>query len=76
VLRRALALIVAGTAIGLVASWVAGRWVEPLLFEVSATDPSVYVLVGVVLLAVAALAGSLPAWRASGVDPREALQTD
>jgi predicted permease len=76
VLRRALALIVAGTAIGLVASWVAGRWVEPLLFEVSATDPSVYVLVCVVLLAVAALAGSLPAWRASGVDPREALQTD
>jgi predicted permease len=76
VLRRALALIVAGTAIGLIASWAAGRWVEPLLFEVSATDPSVYVLVCVALLAVAALAGSLPAWRASGVDPREALQTD
>jgi len=76
VLKRAVALIVIGTGIGLVISWGAAGWVEPLLFDVSATDPWVYALVAVVLLAVAALAGSLPAWRASRVDPREALQTE
>ena len=40
------------------------------------TYPAVYALVGVTLLLVAALAGSLPAWRATRIDPREALQAD
>ena len=47
---------------------------EPVLLRVSATDPAVYALVAVTLLPVAALAGSLPAWRATRVDAREALQ--
>jgi ABC-type antimicrobial peptide transport system permease subunit len=76
VFRRAVVLILLGTAIGLGVAVAGGRWVEPLLFEGSATDPAVYGAVAVALLAVAAVAGSLPAWRASRVDPREALQTD
>lgn len=39
-------------------------------------DSLIYALVGVTLLLVAGLAGSLPAWRATRVDPREALQAD
>jgi ABC-type antimicrobial peptide transport system permease subunit len=76
VLGRALALVVGGTAIGMAISFGAARFVEPLLFRVSATDPVVYVVVGLTLTAVGALAGSLPAVRASRVDPREALQTE
>lgn len=76
VLRRAAVLILFGIAIGLGTAWAAGRWVEPLLFDVSATDPGVYVAVAAALLALAALAGSLPAWRAGRVDPRKALQTE
>ena len=68
--------VVAGVGIGLLASWATSRLVEPLLFAVSATDLSIYLLVTVALLLVALVAGSLPAWRATRVDPREALQAD
>ena len=54
----------------------ASPFVGPLLFQVSATDPPIYALVAVTLLLVAGIAGSLPAWRATRVDPREALQAD
>ena len=76
VLSQAVLLVAVGVGIGLLAPWAASRFVEPLLFQVSATDPPIYALVGVTLLLVAALAGSLPAWRATRVDPREALQAD
>ena len=68
--------VAAGVGIGLFASWAASRFVGPLLFQVSATDPPIYGLVAVTLLLVAVLAGSLPAWQAARVDPREALQAD
>ncbi len=76
VLRQAMVLVGLGIGIGLAVSRVAARYVDPMLFEVSASDLGIYLLVGVVLLLVAALAGSLPAWRATRVDPREALQAD
>ncbi len=76
VLGQAVLFVAAGVGIGLSASWAASRLVEPLLFQVSATDPAIYALVGVTLLLVAGIAGSLPAWRATRVDPREALQAD
>jgi len=76
VLRQALALVAVGTALGLLGAASAARFVEPLLFRVSGTDPATYAAVGAALLLVAALAGSLPAWRATRVDPREALQAE
>ena len=76
VLGQAVLFVVAGVGIGLFASWAASRFIGPLLFQVSATDPLIYALVVVALLLVAGLGGSLPAWRATRVDPREALQAD
>jgi putative ABC transport system permease protein len=76
VLRQALVLVAVGTAIGLIAAAGAARFVEPLLFRVSGTDPATYAAVALALLTVAGLAGSLPAWRATRVDPREALQAE
>ncbi len=76
VLGQAVLLVAAGVGIGLLASWVGSRFVGPLLFQVSATDPPIYALVATTLLLVAVLASSLPAWRATRVDPREALQAD
>ena len=76
VLRGALTTVAAGLAVGLgVAVWGARR-LEALLFEVSAKDPAVFVLVGVALMAVAAAAATLPAWRAARVDPRESLAAE
>jgi predicted permease len=76
VLRQALALVAVGTALGLLGAAGAARFVEPLLFRVSGTDPATYAAVGATLFMVATLAGSLPAWRATRVDPREALQAE
>ena len=56
------ALMVVGVGIGLAAAFAVAPFVEPLLFGVSASDPSVYAAVAAALLAVAILAGSLPAW--------------
>lgn len=45
VLSQAVLLVAVGVGIGLLASWAASRFVEPLLFQVSATDPPIYALV-------------------------------
>ena len=76
VLGEGLRFAVIGVVLGGgVALW-AGRWVGPLLFSVSPTDPAVYGIVAVVLLVSAALASAIPAVRASRVDPNEALRLD
>jgi putative ABC transport system permease protein len=70
--RFALAGIVIGGAVAL----VAGRWIGPWLFHQSPRDPGVFVGVAVGLLAVAVIASWIPAMRAAGVDPKTALQSD
>lgn len=76
VFRQALGLVSVGILLGLAMAFAGAHLVEPLLFRVSARDPVVYGAVSAALLAAAALAGSLPAWRATRVDPREALQAE
>jgi ABC-type lipoprotein release transport system permease subunit len=53
---------------------LAGR-IEPLLFEIPPRDPVTFVVV-LTLHIVAALASSIPAWKASRVDPNIALRAD
>jgi len=74
VLKRALLLAGAGVAIGVAGSLALTRLLGSLLFGVSATDPAVFAGVSLFLLAVAALAGYLPARRAASVDPLIALR--
>lgn len=76
VLTRAVILVLVGVGIGLAAALAASGFVEPLLYRVSATDPMVYLGVACAMMIVSVAAGSLPAWRASRVDPREALQAE
>jgi len=76
VVTDGLRLAIIGVAIGVgIALW-AGKWVKPLLFNVSPTDPFVFVLVGVTLIVVALAASWIPAMRASRVDANVALRTD
>jgi predicted permease len=65
-----------GIAAGLVIALVGRRWLEPRLFETSASDPLVLVTVVCVLQAVALLAGWLPARRAARISPTEALRAE
>ena len=76
VVREAVLLAAAGIVVGGAIALAAGRWLKPLLFEVSPHDPWIYVLVAAVLLAVAVVASFLPARRAAGVDPMQALRTE
>ncbi len=76
VVRRAVALVALGTAIGMVIAVAGSSYMAPLLFDVSPRSPGVYAVVGLTLLVVAGLAGSLPAWRVARVDPTQALQAE
>lgn len=76
VLYRAFALVGTGVALGLLAAYLAGPRLAPLLFEVSPADPLTFAGVAAVLLAVSLLAASLPAWRATRVEPSVALRAE
>ena len=76
VVRYGVGLAVVGVAIGTVLALNAGRWIEPLLFDTSPRSPAIFALVAAVLLLVALLASVVPAWRASRVDPIEALRSE
>jgi ABC-type lipoprotein release transport system permease subunit len=56
------------------AAWVLTRHLSGLLLGVSATDPVVFALVAMVLAMAAGLATTIPARRASRVDPLIALK--
>jgi predicted permease len=65
-----------GLILGLAASVEAGRLMRDLLYEIKPLDPGVFAAVAAMLLAVAALACIIPAWRASRLDPMQALRTE
>lgn len=76
VLRKGLALALAGILIGLVGAIVLTRLMKSLLFEVSTTDPLTFVLVSVMVLIAALIASYIPARRATQVDPLVALKSE
>jgi putative ABC transport system permease protein len=76
VLRDGLWPLVAGLLIGLPLAAGAMRGASTLLFGLSPTDVTTMVGATAVLAVSAALAGSVPAWRAARVDPGIALRSD
>jgi predicted permease len=74
--RSALVLTAAGVAIGIVGAAALTQSMKSLLFEISPLDPLTYLTVPFILVAAAALASYLPARRAAGVNPVEALRVD
>lgn len=61
---------------GLAGSALVTRLIQSMLYKTQALDPGVFVLVSLILLFVAAMACLLPAWRASRIDPMQALRTE
>ncbi|HTM25696.1 MAG TPA: ABC transporter permease [Vicinamibacterales bacterium] len=73
VMRESMVLVVAGIAAGVAIALAASRSVEALLFGLPPTDAVSMTLAVAVMMVVSALAGYLPARRASRVDPMVAL---
>ena len=76
VLGEGVLLVLVSLAVGGVAAVGLSRFLVGLLFEVEATDPVTYLVVGAVLGAVALAAAYIPAQRATRVDPLDALRAD
>lgn len=74
VLRQGMRLVFWGSAIGLVAALAGTRYVTHLLFGVSPLDAAAFAGVLLLLTLVAFIASYVPAWRATKVDPMEALR--
>jgi putative ABC transport system permease protein len=76
VLRQGLIPVAVGIALGLAGAFGLTRFMQTLLFGVTATDPLTFVAVGIGLAAVAAIACYLPARRATRVDPAVVLRNE
>lgn len=74
IVREALGLGIAGTALGAAAGFGLRRVMQSLLFEVSTTDPSIFAAAAVLLIGIVLLAAWLPARRAAGLDTMVALR--
>jgi predicted permease len=75
VMGRTVLLASCGIAIGVIGAFALVRLTESLLFGLKPTDPLTFAATIAALLAIAVLAGFLPALRASRVDPIAALRT-
>src|SRR6266566_3756878 len=76
ILGRSLKLISAGAAIGLIVALIGTGTLRALLYKVSAFDAPTFVLVTILLAAVALAASYLPAMRATKADPMTALHAE
>lgn len=76
VIRETMTLVAVGVVVGLAAAWGLTRLIASTLFGVSAMDPATLALSIAAMLAVALLAGYIPARRAASVNPLVALRQD
>ena len=76
IVGQGLRLILMGIGVGVIAAAVLTRFLESLLFEVSAFDPAMYSGLALALGAVGLVACYLPARQAARIDPMVALRND
>jgi predicted permease len=76
IVLRTLGLAALGLALGMAGSRVLSSALGSLLFGITTGDPVTFIEVGTLLIAVAAIAGYIPAWKASRIDPMVALRSN
>ena len=76
ILLQGFKLASVGVAVGVALALGLTRLMSSLLYEVKPVDPATFAVVAVGLLVVAVLASYIPARRAAGVEPMEALRVE
>jgi ABC-type antimicrobial peptide transport system permease subunit len=76
VLGQGAKLLLIGSVIGLGIGFLLSRITATLVVGVGPNDPGTFVVVSLVLLAIALLANFIPAHRATRIDPMEALRAE
>jgi predicted permease len=76
VLGDTMRMIIAGVVVGILGAWALGRLVSRMVFGLSTTDTGTLIVAVSVLLVTGALAGLLPASRATRIDPQTALRNE
>jgi putative ABC transport system permease protein len=76
VVSEGVAMVAVGIGVGIVGAIALTQLMRALLFNTKSTDPMTYLLVTLVLAAVAMLASSVPALRAANVDPALAMRVE
>jgi putative ABC transport system permease protein len=76
VMKETVLLVAVGVTVGLTAALASTRMVSTLLFGLTPNDPLTIIVATLLMIGVAALAGYLPARRASRVDPLAALRCE
>jgi putative ABC transport system permease protein len=76
VLREGTAFPIAGLLVGVAAAFGLTRFLRSSLYEISPTEPGVFLATAALLLLVTVAACLLPAWRATRADPMEALRSE
>ena len=76
ILGQGLKVVFAGVVLGLVGALALTRFIRSLLFGVTPSDPLTFAIVSSLLILVALIAGSVPARRATKVDPLVALRNE
>ena len=74
ILREALFIVLVGVVAGLFMAIASGRLLASFMFANGGVDTSVYIVVALMLIAIAMLACFLPAYKATKVDPSDALR--
>jgi cell division protein FtsX len=74
ILKEALFIVLVGVIAGLFMAIASGRLLASLMFANSGMDMSVYIVVALMLIAIAMLACFLPAYKATRIDPGNALR--
>jgi putative ABC transport system permease protein len=76
ILGEGAVLVAAGLLIGFAASLALNQLMSSLLFGVSATDPLIYLLMATLVIAIGLFASSVPARRATKIDPIKTLRSE
>jgi macrolide transport system ATP-binding/permease protein len=76
IMKEALFVVSVGVIAGLLMAFASGKVIASFLFGGGGTEMTVYIVVPLMLIAVAMLASFIPAYKATLIDPNDALRHD